>query len=349
MPIFVATNIFLIIPIRKRINVMAKKQPSKPTNTPKIAKPKPPKKEGNAYDKIFKEVVEKIFRPLVEKRLGVKIVKATPLKEKMQTTIEVEMDFFYEILTDTGERFILHLEFESGINSAMIYRVGEYHGMAQKRHKLPIRHIVVYLGEEPPTMRTQLKPEEVFTGFDLLNVQALNTDELLSSQVPEVVLIAILSNYPKEEAETVLRTIILNLKNLIQNKKVLKRYINQLMMLSRLRKIEELTIKIAEEMPIHYDIETDALYLRGIEKGAIIKDYLFIHYFLSNNNHSEQEIADIVGVTLTFVEKVKNDFIFVQNLLLSSDYNDKKIARLTTAPLAFVKKIRLELEQKNES
>jgi hypothetical protein len=73
----------------------------------------------------------------------------------MQTTIEVEMDFFYIIETDTGERFILHLEFETGINPDMIYRVGEYHGMAARREKLPIRHIVVYLGEDPPTMRTQ--------------------------------------------------------------------------------------------------------------------------------------------------------------------------------------------------
>jgi hypothetical protein len=39
------------------------------------------------------------------------------------------------------------------------------------------------------------------------------------------------------------------------------------MMLSRLRKIEALTIKIAEEMPIHINIETDTLYLRGTAKG----------------------------------------------------------------------------------
>ena len=159
---------------------MVKKRTSKRADTPKKPPAKPLKKEGNAYDKIFKEVIEKIFRPLVEKRLGVKIAKSTPLKEKMQTTIEVEMDFFYEIETDTGEKFILHLEFESGVNHDMIYRVGEYHGMAMRRHKLPIRHVVVYLGEELPTMRTQLKPEEIYSGYDLLNVQTLDTNELLS-------------------------------------------------------------------------------------------------------------------------------------------------------------------------
>ena len=71
---------------------MAEKRPRKP-KTPSIS----PKKEGNIFDKILKENIEKIFRPLVEKRLGVKIVKATPLKEKMQTTVELEMDFFYKI------------------------------------------------------------------------------------------------------------------------------------------------------------------------------------------------------------------------------------------------------------
>jgi hypothetical protein len=141
----------------------------------------------------------------------------------------------------TGEKFILHLEFESGNNLVMIYRVGEYHGMALRRHKMEIRHLVIYLGEEPPTMRTELKPEKVFKSFDLLNVKDLDTNELLSSQIPEVVLIAVLGNYPKEDAETVLRAIVENLKTLVKHKRTFKRYLNQLMMLSRLRKIEGIT------------------------------------------------------------------------------------------------------------
>jgi hypothetical protein len=316
---------------------MAKKQATKRTN-----KPKELKKEGNIYDKIFKEVVEKIFRPLIEERLGVKIVKSTPLKDKMQTTIEVEMDFFYLIETDTGERFILHLEFESGVNPDMVYRVGEYHGMALRREKLPIRHLVVYLGEKPPTMRTQLKPEEVYTGFDLLNVQGLDTNKLLSSQMPEVVIVAILSNYPKEEAETVLRKIVINLKNLIKHKRTLKIYINQLMMLSRLRRIEALAIKITEEMPIHYDIETDALYLKGTAKGREAKDYVFVTNLLVDTDFDDAKIARLADVTLAFVQKVKDErphFVAVSNLLQNKAGNEKKIALLANVSLEFVKKV----------
>jgi hypothetical protein len=64
---------------------MAKRQPLKRTDIKKKPLLPLPKKEGNAFDKIFKEIIEKIFRPLVEERLGVKILKFTPLKEKMQT------------------------------------------------------------------------------------------------------------------------------------------------------------------------------------------------------------------------------------------------------------------------
>ena len=331
---------------------MAKNQASKRVKVTKRAPQPTLKKEGNAYDKIFKEVVEKLFRPLIEKHLGVKIVKSTPLKEKMQTTIEVEMDFFYEVETDTGEVFILHLEFETGVNPDMIYRVGEYHGMAARRHKLPIRHLVIYLGEEPPTMRTRLEPKERYEGFDLLNVKTLDTNELLSSQVPEVVLVAILSNYPKEEAENVLRRIVVTLKSLVKNKRILKKYINQLMMLSRLRKIEALTIKITEEMPIHYDIETDALYLRGtekgIEKGIELHTYISVMNLLVDTDFDDAKIARIVKTTLAFVQKVRDErplFISVSSLVADTNFNNAKIARLLNVAPSFVQTVRSVLAQ----
>jgi hypothetical protein len=269
------------------------------------------KKEGNAYDKILKENIEKIFRPLIEARLGVKIGKAIPLKDKMQTTVELEMDFFYEIVSIEGEPFILHLEFESGNNLEMVYRVGEYHGMALRRKKMPIKHIVIYLGDETPTMRTQLKPDEVYTGFELLDARTIDTNELLSSQVPEVVLMAILGNYKPDQAETILRLVIEKLRKIVKNKRVLKKYFNQLMMLSRLRKIGDLTIKIVQEMPIHFDIETDTLYLRGNEKGlkkGIEQERRKNVINLWQKDIEPAMISNLLNLTIEYVERVIADF-----------------------------------------
>ena len=56
-----------------------------------------PEKEGNLYDKIFKENAESIFLPLIALKLNIEISSFKPIKEKLQTTIEREMDLFYEV------------------------------------------------------------------------------------------------------------------------------------------------------------------------------------------------------------------------------------------------------------
>ena len=76
-------------------------------------------------------------------------------------------------------------------------------------------------------------------------------------------------------------------------------------MLSRLRKAEDLTTKKVEEMPVSYDITTDYLYNRGIEKGRIEEKVAFISSLLINTDFDTHKIALIVGVDTDFVEKIK--------------------------------------------
>ena len=145
------------------------------------------------------------------------------------------------------------------------------------------------------------------------NVHALNTETLLSSQVPDLILTAILSDYPPEQAETVLRLIVRKLKQVSKNASELSKYLSQLVMLSRLRKIEDLTIKITDEMPIEYDYDTDYLYLKGINKGKVEgeskkeyeKNHIFVVNLLKGTDFSDAKIASLAGVPIEFVEKVK--------------------------------------------
>ena len=116
-----------------------------------------------------------------------------------------------------------------------------------------------------------------------------------------------------------MRLIVRNLKKVSKNASELSKYLSQLVMLSRLRKIENITIKIAEEMPIEYDYDTDFLYLRGITKGKAEgkaegetkkeyeKNYTFVVNLLNNTDFSNVKIASLVGVSIEFVEKVKTE------------------------------------------
>ena len=74
-------------------------------------------------------------------------------------------------------------------------------------------------------------------------------------------------------------------------------------MLSRLRKAEDLTTKKVEEMPVSYDITTDYLYNRGIEKGKVA----FVSSLLISTDFDTTKIALLVGVDTDFVEKVKKE------------------------------------------
>jgi len=223
--------------------------------------------KGNIYDRIFKENAPYIFIPLVELQLNIKIESFQALQEKIAKTIEREVDFLYHVFTKDKKELLLHLEFQTGDDKEMIYRMVEYHGLIYRKSKLPIHHIVIYIGaKKEPKMLTKLPDDAIFSGFDLINLHQLDTKQLLSSQIPEVVLLALLSDYDQQQTEAILRSIITQLKKVVPSNRDFGKYVEQLLMLSRLRKIEPITTKILSDMPIMYDIEQDALYQMGMEK-----------------------------------------------------------------------------------
>jgi len=120
------------------------------------------KNPGNVYDRIFKENAESLFITLIEQELNFKIKSYEPLPEKITKTIEREMDFVYRITTDDEDEFLLHIEFQTQDDKEMIYRMSEYHGLVYSKYRLPIKHVVIYLGLGKPGMQTKLKTDESF-------------------------------------------------------------------------------------------------------------------------------------------------------------------------------------------
>ncbi len=224
------------------------------------------KEEGSIYDKIMRENLQEIFMPLVAQKLKVKIKKFQPLPDKQETTLERETDAFLLIDSEDDEQFILHLEFQVVDDHKMIYRMAEYHGIELRKFKLPIQHIVIYLGEKTPTMPTKLKPNEVFRAFSLVDVHQFNPNKWLSSQIPSEIILAILGNYEKNDTEEILQAILKKLKRVCKTPNELGKYIKQLVILSRLRGLEAVTLKITRDMPLLIDIEKDYLYQLGIKK-----------------------------------------------------------------------------------
>lgn len=288
-----------------------------------MAKRQPKQKEGNLYDKIFKENAEQIFMPLIEEQLGVKIKHFQVLQEKFQTTIEREMDFFYEVETVDNKEFLLHLEFQLQDDKEMIYRSAEYHGIALRRKQVEIKHLVIYLGEGVSKMQTKLPDPQVFKGFDIINIHAFDMDKLLSSQVPEVVLLAILSQFPKEKIEMVLRLILQRLKKICKHPNELSKYQKQLIVLARIRKFDYSAIKIINDMTLGYDVANDYLFNKGVTEG------------IEKGREEGTVLGEEKGKILKTIQAIIN--------MHKRDFDAALIAELLDEEVGYVKKIQKEL------
>lgn len=267
------------------------------------------KKEGNSFDKAIKENAEELFLPLVAKKLGVKIISSKLLPEKMQTTLEREVDFLRLIKTSKGDEMIIHLEFQTQNNQEMIYRMSEYHGIELRKHKIKIKHFVVYLGMSKVRMKSKLKPEEVFTGFELIHLHELRANDFLSSQIPAEILLTILADFEEKQSERIIRLIIEKLILYCKNENELRKFIKKLTVLSRLRNLDKQTKKIVQIMPITYDITKDSFYQEGLEKGleqGLEKTKTLIRNMLKKG-FDIKTIAELAEVTQKYVKDIRKE------------------------------------------
>jgi len=224
-------------------------------------------KQHKDFDRIFRENAVQVFLPLIEMQLGFSVKSYKDLPAELPKTSDRDVDALYEIIHEDGRKELLHIEFQSKNDPSMLERTAEYHGMIYRKYKLPIRHVVIFLGKGKASMKTQLPENEIFRGFDLINLHELDAEKLLRSQVPEVILLALLADFGKEQAEAVLRMLIQKLKTHSKSNNDLKKYLNQLQLLSKLRKLETVADEIIKDMPINYDGESHILYQRGLSKG----------------------------------------------------------------------------------
>ena len=219
------------------------------------------------------------------------------MNDKLQTTIEKEPDFIRIVRTD-AEEFILHIEFQTQDEEGMIYRMQEYYGLLRRKHEMPVKQFVIYLGKKASRMQTKLAPEETFIGFDLKSLRDYSYESLLDSHIPEEIILAVLSNPGKQKPGEVIRQILRKLQEIGIEEISLRKYIRQLAVLARLRNLTKETHKQIQNMGLTYNITEDYLY----KEGQKTKEKELIVELLKDGTWGVEKIA---AVTKVPVERVK--------------------------------------------
>ncbi|WKN42229.1 hypothetical protein [Tunicatimonas pelagia] len=99
------------------------------------------------------------------------------------------------------------------------------------------------------------------------SLQEYNYQNLLTSDIPEEVILAVLSDFRDQPPEEIIHLILEKIVKIVPNKIKLQRYLCQLGVLSKLRNLQPLTFQKLDDMPIEYDIQTDYLFMKGKEAG----------------------------------------------------------------------------------
>ena len=266
---------------------------------------------SNLFDKILKENIEAVFPSLSKKLLGIEIVSSEELKDKLQRTTEREADFLRKVVTTNNEEFIIQLEFQTTDDLKMLERMRVYHALITQRYRLPIKQYVIYLARKAPKMRTQLDWSEIYTGYELIDMQKIAYQDLLNSDILEEVVLAVLGDFQGEGQMAVLHQILGRLSKLSDSPSTLNKYIYHLVTFARLRNLTEFTEKQLEDMGIVYDIEQDAFFKKGIQKGELKgihkKAREVVTNLLQTQKLTLEEIAEVSGLSLEEVQKIQQE------------------------------------------
>jgi hypothetical protein len=229
-------------------------------------------------------------------------VSMEELPDDIQHTKERKPDVLKKVTDTKGDTFVLQIEFQVANDNEMVYRMHEYKAMLIRKYRLPTYQYVIFLGKGQSQMETHLSDVGLSFDYNLLAINSIDYKIFLKSNRPEEIVLSVLANFEKETPENALKLIISRLEETTGGDLALKRYFKQLRILAQLRKLEQkLKIIVMDSIGKYIDEEKDVAFLVGREKEQM----KFVTYLLQEGTKTFNQIADIAGVTVSFVKSVK--------------------------------------------
>ena len=263
----------------------------------------------NEYDRIIKENIEAVVLPLSDKLFGIRPEAMEEITADLQLTLERKPDVTRRITHEDEQQSILHIEFQVGNEAVMVLRMQTYRALLQEIYQLPVKQFVVYLGERQPMMKTRIADlisgDENNFQFGLNDIHRYDYERFLASDIPEEVLLAILGDSKNESPEVVVAKILKRLQVASTDTSKLQRYVRQLMVMSKLRNLQETTLINIENMPFEFDIETDVVYKRGRQEGKQEEKQEVIFAMLRDGALSLDKIAAYAQVSVGEVKELQ--------------------------------------------
>ncbi|MDR6338006.1 hypothetical protein HNQ91_001028 [Filimonas zeae] len=184
--------------------------------------------------------------------------------------MEWEADTVLEVTPEAGEPFIVHIEWQSGNDQRMAFRMARYDLLLCDSYHRKVMGVVIYVGEKPMSMENSFHSFGLQYTCPMIDIRDMSPDVFLSSDDPGEVILAILAG--REVKLTVIREILHKLRILTAGDVAFfSEKLKHLELIAQLRglNLQEQLIKEEETMPITIDIRKDLRYQQGVAEGVL--------------------------------------------------------------------------------
>lgn len=228
------------------------------------------------YDRILRENFHDCNVGLIRHLLGADSVVPIPLTDKLHYTLEHEADRFFLIDAANGQApFIANIEWQVKNDPDMSVRMLVYHALRYKMSRMPVRGFVIYIGNEPLRMVSKLEHFHLRYAFDIVDLRSYTPDFFLQAELPEQVIMAVLTGFNSGEAKREIVRLILDKLHHLLGQQPLEFYrrVRQLEVLGILRDAQNIIIEEEQQMATLYelyDLKKDIRFLQGKEEGLAI-------------------------------------------------------------------------------
>ena len=150
------------------------------------SKTKKKKKIKNVYDLSLRNALSGIEGDLTIAFLGFEIKSVEDMENDFIKIEEKKADYVCKITDKENKKYVLHIEFQSTNNFYMNFRMLRYLTELNKKEKLPVIQLVVYVGKDKMNMKNEIKFEAYKTSIDykyqLVDMSTLSCEKFLNSK-----------------------------------------------------------------------------------------------------------------------------------------------------------------------
>lgn len=253
-------------------------------------------------DIISKRILKNLVRSFATGLLGFSVAKVELLETQSQRVEDRRADLVAKVRLPDGEVFILHIESQTGNETAMPVRMLRYlTDILLDFSGLPVRQYLVYIGRERLTMADGLDMPDFSYRYRVIDLHAVDCEAFLREDSPDAWVLAILCDFGPRSSRAVVHDILVRLqRHFAEHPARLREYVEMLEILADNR---DLDLDIYEEMNmLDVNIERLASYRIGMERGEHKQSVTIAENLLALGGLTLAQIAATTGLTVAEVE-----------------------------------------------